>query len=407
MPLLTYRYRGQDRTGQRTSGHVQASDEHQAEIQVRELGLARVVISRVREKRELPAWRLSLARALRGLFSFALYRVSYRELALWSRSLHFAFKAGMNPYQALHLVGDGSSNPTLRRVCELMAARALEGETLSPVLAEYPTAFPTFVRSLLQVAEETGALEVTFLRLADFFEHMHELVLMQKRMTFYPKLLLVAFLLLGGFITHLPFTVPFLGLGAGGPVALAWNLALLVLGALGVLVALLWVLRAVPNRLIEALDRVKMSIPWVGTALYKSALARWGKALALLADAGVPLHRAVVSSASALGNRLMERTLLAHADALLAGQPLSQVLRATGDYPPELVEMVQVGESSGNLGAAIESVAKYYEQESRVGQKQVVTATAVGFYCLIAALIGLFVVSFWLGYAGGVGSLLK
>jgi len=398
--LSAFRYRGRDRGGQAVTGQVQAADEKQAEIQVRELGLTRVVISRVRLKGKEAPWRLELRRRLQEYFSFLFYRVNFRELSLWARSVQFTFKAGMNPYQALHTIGEGCTNPTLAKVSLLMAECALQGQPLAPTMAEFPWVFPPYVRSLVQVGEESGNLEVTFQRLADFFEHMHELTLLHKRMTFYPKLLVAAFFL----ITNAPvLVVPYAGLPAGftSYLLLIWRSImplLIVLGG-GYLVA-----RALGqvNAVQAAWDAFKIRIPYIGPAFYKSSLARWGSALSLMVDSGVPIHRAVISSAPALGNLALERGLLEHTDKLLQGRLLSEVLRESGRFPRELVEIVSIGEQSGNAAASLERVAQFYEQESRTGQKQLVSGTAIAFYAIIAFTIARYVVLFWLSYASGI-----
>lgn len=389
--LLAFRYQGRSKQGQRISGQVEALDRNHAEIQVRQLGLAEVVISRVPQKGESRwrGWWDRVGQATAGFW----HPVNYRELSLWARSVQFTVRSGMNPFQAMSTIADGTRNPTLERITRAMGERALRGEPMSPALAAFPGVFPEYVRSLVEVGEESGALEATFGRLADYFEHTYELVLMAKKMTFYPKILLLAFftipqlpvLVLQGFETFL------WAVWAG-----FWPVAAVVGGIwLGFkLCKLSDVLRSIG-------DQIKTKIPKIGQAFLKSSLARWGSAVSLLVNTGVPIHRAVVASASALANRPLERALLQHADMLLDGRPFSDVLRAAR-FPPELVEMVSIGDQTGNLSSALERVAGYYEQEARVGQKQLVTAMSVGVYLLVALAIGRYIISSWTGYLGGL-----
>lgn len=399
MSLLTFKYRGTDRTGQQVSGQVEALDEHQAWVQVRELGLAKVIVSRVPQKTEKPPWVRDMARRLRHYFSFALYRVGYRELAIWARSASFTFKAGMNAFQAWTTIAQSTSNPTLCRASEALAQRALRGETLAPAMAEFPWAFPPFVRAMVAVGEEAGTLEQTFTRLADFFEHMHEVVLLQKKSTFYTKLLIVAALLI----------IPFPAFVLQGAAAYFTAILGMVLPAVVILGGGWLLLRALgqidPAR--TWWGRVKIRLPKIGQIYYRQSLANWSNALSMLHEAGVPLHRAVVSSAGALGNPALEKDLLAAADGLLEGKPFTQVLRESGAFPQEFLDILAVADSTGNTSAALERVAAYYEQESRVGQKQLVTGLAVAFYLLVAAALGVYIIGFWAGHFADLGKAIR
>jgi type IV pilus assembly protein PilC len=271
-----------------------------------------------------------------------------------------------------------------------MAEEAVRGRPMTSVMRKYPAAFPVTTLAVMEAGEESGLLEQTAERLAKYFDRTFEIEQLYRWHTFYPKMLLVALILipsaktliLGGF-------APWLQLVLSQSLPLLAGLAVLWYGAR-------LVMRA--PRLRQTLDAVKLVIPWFGSLSRRISTARWARALAMLLEAGVPVHRALVAAASATGNAAMEQALIMEAEGVLHGLTVAETVAASRHIPDLALDMLSTAERAGSIEDALEKVADYYESEADVGGKQTAVAAGIFFYLLVAAAIAVVVLSFWQGY---------
>jgi len=385
-----FRYQALDASGQPVTGSVAAEDQQQAVRGAERIGLRAV---RVAVPPSQPTWH---ERVARGYLSFLFHPVSAKDLALWYRSLHHVLKAGINPVQGSGLLASSTSNSTLRMVSREMADTAAAGRPIAPVLSEYPSVFPDFARAVMEAGQESGTLQESAQRMADYYDQLFELQQAFRSQTFYPKILLLAWLA----IPIMP-TLVLEGPGAyfNALLSRAWYLAVAV-----VCVWLGWRFLTQFAWFRRAFDRFKLSLPALGGIARRNALARWARTLATMLKAGVPLGRSIEAAGAACGNAVIEEAVMHRAQGVLHGKPLSQVLAETGEFPNSLVEMMAIGEQSGDPGQMLDRVATYYEMEARTASHQTAITVGVGFYMLMAILIGITVITFWAGYGTGVAS---
>lgn len=236
-------------------------------------------------------------------------------------------------------------------------------------------------------------------RLAKYYDRIFQLEQSYRWQTFYPKLLLAALILI-----PTAKTLFFGGLIAWLVLVLTRSLPLLVA------ITLLWygwrALRSI-GPISEAIDAVKLYVPWFGSLARRMATARWARALEMLATAGVPVHQALVAAAAASGNKAMEASLVREAQGVLSGRSLLEVVAMSRAVPPLAVELLAAAEQTGSYEGVLEKIAEYYESETEVGGKQTAVVVGTGFYLIIALLIAIVVISFWRGYFASIGAYLK
>jgi len=386
--LPRFRYEAVDAAGRPVSGSLAAPDEQQAlrDAEARGLKAVRVV--------GLPSAMPWYQRLEREYFSFIFHPVSTKALAVWYRSLQFLLGAGMNVVEAAHSLSGKGGNATLRAVSREIAQEAAEGKPLASVLARHPAVFPDFACAVMEAGQETGMLQQSAQRMADYYDQLYELQQAYRVQTFYPKVLLLAYLaipilptlVLSGFEAYLSELV-----------ARAWHLALaLVCLWLGwrVLTQFSWFRRG--------FDRFKLSLPWFGGVARRMALARWARSLSSLLNAGVPLGRSIEAASAACGNAAIQDAVMAKASGTLQGKPVSQVMAESGEFPDAMIGMVATGERSGESAQMLERAAAYYEIEAQSASKQSAIGVGLAFYLLIALVIATYVVHFWTGYFGGI-----
>ncbi len=392
--MPTFSYEARQTTGQTETGTLEGEN---AQVVARALqargyfvvAIRPVAASRAREGREF-------ARSVLGPI---FHPVNSKPLAIFFTSLRVLLATGMNLSQAMRVLSQQTSNPTLKRAAQEMSEEAARGRPMSSVLGRYPSAFNPTSAAVVEAGEASGMIELTADRLAKYYDRIFQLEQSYRWQTFYPKLLLAALILI-----PTAKTLFFGGLSAWLVLVLTRSLPLLVA------ITLLWygwrALRTV-GPISEAIDAVKLYVPWFGSLARRMATARWARALEMLATAGVPVHQALVAAAAASGNKAMEASLVREAQGVLSGRSLLEVVAMSRAVPPLAVELLAAAEQTGSYEGVLEKIAEYYESETEVGGKQTAVVVGTGFYLIVALLIAIVVISFWRGYFASIGAYLK
>jgi len=325
--------------------------------------------------------------------------VSSKALAQFFSSLRALLSAGMTVSEALGKLCGRTRNRELARAAREMAEEAVRGRPMSTVMKRYPAAFNETTLAVVEAGEESGLLELTAERLASYFDRAFSLEQTYRWHTFYPKVLLVAlvlipsapFLVLEGFAPWLQYVLAH---------SLPWLLAIAALWYGGRLLFRIPALR-------RAFDGLKLMAPWFGSLSRRLSTARWARALSMLLAAGVPVHRALLAAASATANSAMQGALVRDAAGVLHGKTLVEVVEASGQIPAMALDMLSSAQMAGSFEGTLDKVAEYYESETDVGGKQTAIAVGIVFYLIVAILIASLVIQFWSGYFGGYSELLE
>jgi type IV pilus assembly protein PilC len=397
--MQTFSYEAKSNTGELVRGSLEAETERGAVEKIRSMGYWVMRVKQTRKRPEVTWYQL----LSRGYFSFLFNRVNTKALAIWYRSLGDLLGAGMNLHEAAETLAERTHNRTLRQVTREIAEQALRGEPMSPVLDRYPAIFPLYTKALVQTGEETGLLNQTLEQLATFQDRIYELQMAFRLETFYPKVVLF-------FLIAIPPIIPAVaGSAAVGRLVFNWHIYLrALLGSVGywalALISLWFVWRFLmyirPIR--QGWDRLKLTIPGIGGIVRRISLVRWARSMAMLLRAGVPLRRGLEASASATGNEAMAASISGLLPDVIGGASLSDVMARSREFPHQAIDMVMTGERSGNIDKMLEKMADYYETEAAVASKQTAIVTGVLFYAVVAVLVGIFVISFWINYYGNL-----
>ncbi len=392
MPTFTYEAREQ--TGKVERGTREGESAEAVARELKAKGYFVVTIERAARPRS-EQWETLKRHLLAPVF----YPVSSKHRAIFFSSLRALMASGVNVSQAMSTLAKRTHNPQLKAAAEEMAEEAIRGRPMSAIMGKYPGAFPAVALAVMEAGEESGLIEQTAQQLAKFYDRAFEVEQMYRWHTYYPKMLLIALLL----IPNIKLLI-FGGVGSFFQTVLSQSLPLLIF------ILTIWyggrLLLRVPQ-LKRALDMLKLMIPWVGSLSRRMSVARWARALAMLIRAGVPVHRAMVTAASAAGNAAIEGALVRQAEGVLHGQSVSNAVAASAYIPRMALDMLATAEGAGTIEDALDKVADYYESETDVGGKQTAMAVGLILYLLVALAILIVVVSFWQGYAGQLSELMQ
>ncbi|GLG02062.1 secretion system protein [Alicyclobacillus hesperidum subsp. aegles] len=390
-----YQYEAMAVRGKRSQGRIEAEDEAAAVRQLSEQGLYVVELRPVDES----IWTREINVDL-GLFS----GVKREQFVPFCRQFATLVRAGVPLVNALEVLHEQTEKGVLKSAIAQVGASVRDGRPLWESLAEYPRVFPALFVQMVRAGEASGTLDEVLENTAGYQERQRETVEKIRSAMIYPIVVAVMavfvsiFLLLRvipTFVTvfaaqHLQLPWPTrVVLGASSLVSHRWYIGLSVFVVL--VAAVLFVNRHGPS--LYWRDRLLLRVPVFGQLFEKRAMAQVSRTLAMLFHAALPALQAIALSADAVGNRYVARALRQVRDALGDGGSLSGALRETGAFSPMMVQMVRVGETTGQLDEMLGKVADFYESELAMFVDRLKQLMEPLLTALLAGVVGIIVLA--------------
>jgi type IV pilus assembly protein PilC len=315
--------------------------------------------------------------------------------------------AGLPIVQCLTILSEQSESKVLRGVTAAIARDVEGGSTLADAFRKYPRTFDDLYTNMLQVGEAAGVLDTVLQRLSTYIEKAASLKRKVKSAMVYPLTIIsVAILVI---IFMMTFVIPtfaqmFAGLGAELPLPtkiVLWmsnftrRYVLLILAGL---VAFVFGLRAYyrTDQGSMLIDRFMLKVPVAGALVRKVAVARFTRTLGTLIAAGVPILEGLRITARSAGNRVVETAVMEARNAVTAGRSLSEPLRSAPVFPPMVVHMISVGESTGALDKMLSKVADFYDDEVDTAVTTLMSLLEPVMIVILGVIIGGLVVAMYL-----------
>jgi len=340
-----------------------------------------------------------------GQSSLVGRRVKRRELITFTVHIATSIGAGIPILQSFQDIAEQTTNPRMKKAIESIAEDLSGGSSLSDALSRHPLIFSDVYVSMVKAGEVSGSLDTVLQRLVDFLEWQDALASEIKRASIYPVSVLIAIVLLIslllGFVfprilpvierlnTPLPFITLFV-MAAADVVRFGWYWILLGIASFFILLRLLK--RNEAGRFI--VDAIKLKIPVVGQLIEKICLSRFAHHLGVLLRTGVDITQSLSITERVVGNAVLAQAVREAREKVIDGGSLWRSLQETGVFPPLLVRMVFVGESSGTIDATLEKVTQFYDREIPATVKKVfavleplIIVTLAGVVLIIALAI--------------------
>ena len=363
--MSQYRYRGRSGRGDLIAGRLDADSMDEVATRLLNLGITPLeilpdAVSRI-ELREV--WQ-----------RFRSRRVTVVDLVLFARQMYSITKAGLPLLRGLKGLAQSTHNLRLRDALHDVLQSLESGRDFASSLARHTDVFPPLFISMVRVGEATGTLDNCFLRLSEYLGQDQDVQDRVKAALRYPMIVVGVIALAIAVITV--FVIPnfapmfkVLGNNIPWPTRIIMGTSefvrqhgLLLVGALvlGALGFRRWV-QTREGRF--AFDRFKRRVPVLGELLHQSVLSRVVRSLAISLDAGLPMIQALTLLARSAGNEYLAERLLRLRDAVERGESLSRAAGAVGIFPPLVLQMMAVGEETGELTRLLEEVSGFYQRE--------------------------------------------
>jgi type IV pilus assembly protein PilC len=331
-------------------------------------------------------------------------RIKPREIIMFSRQLALLLESGTDIVTSLELLQGQSTNRGLKAIIGQVASDIRGGTSLSTALSKHPRAFPEIYHRTIAAGEQGGNMEVVLRQMADYLERSLNTEKKIKGALSYPLMLAVVALVV--IVIMITFVMPtFIDLYSAFDVELpvatqmlldvsGWLIqyGLFLLLALVAVVIVGYVYIRTPVGRYQK-DKLMLNIPLIGRITVLSELSRCCRTMALLFKVGLPLPEIMSLVIHGSNNKAMVEALTEVQQELIRGQGLSKPMSKNKLFLPLMVQMVGVGEETGNLDNTLTTVAQSYEVEADDR-----TSAAVGFIqpamiIMIAIVIGFIAVS--------------
>ncbi|GAB2881714.1 type II secretion system F family protein [Uliginosibacterium flavum] len=301
--------------------------------------------------------------------------VKYKDIAIFTRQLATMMRAGVPLLQSFDISIKGTSNPALGRLLNEIRTEVETGTSLSNSLRKHPTHFDALYCNLVAAGEQSGALENLLDRIAIYQEKMLAIQSKIKAALFYPISVLVV--ASGVTAVMMIFVIPqfkavFTSFGADLPAPTLFVMAIsdfVVANGFLILVAIIAAVVGFSMAFKRSLalqawvDRASLQIPVIGDILRKATIARWTRTLSTMFAAGVPLVEALDSVAGAAGNHVYKVATRTIQNEVSTGTSLTVAMQGVQVFPAMVVQMVSIGEESGQLDSMCGKVADFFERE--------------------------------------------
>jgi type IV pilus assembly protein PilC len=304
-------------------------------------------------------------------------KITRQELINFCFHLEQLARAGVSLIESLTDLRDTIDNPRFREIIAGMVESIEGGKTLSQALAEHPQTFDEVMVSLIRAGEETGALPQVLNNLLESLKWQDELAAHTKKLIMYPAFLgtVVVAITMFMMIYLVPKMAGFIrNMGQELPTQTKILIATseFFVGYWYVVIGLPLVLAAVTAFLVSTnkaaryrFDDVKLRLPYIGEILRKIILSRFASVFAMMYTSGITILDSIKATEDVVGNLVIKEGLEKVGELIAEGQNVTAAFQNAGMFPPLVLRMLRVGESTGALDTALANVSYFYNRDVR------------------------------------------
>lgn len=364
MPFFAYKAR--NARGELMQGVIESADTNAVADQLMNTGVTPIEIVVTRK----PASNTD------GNFLTRLFEEKVRpmDVQLFSRQMYTLLKSGVPIFRGLAGLQESAINKAFAKVLQDIRENLDSGRELSACMRRHPDVFSPFYISMVRVGEMTGRLDEIFLRLFNHLEFERDMRERIRTALRYPSFVVIAMVIAmvvvnlfviptfarvyAGFKAELPFMTKIL-IGTSNFMVQYWPL-MLVAGT-GAVIAFRLYIGTTAGR--YKWDKIKLRLPLAGQIILKGSLARFARSFALASRSGVPIVQGLSVVAQVVDNAYISGRVEQMRDGVERGESVLRTAVTTGVFTPIVLQMIAVGEETGEIDDLMEEIAGMYERE--------------------------------------------
>lgn len=361
---MLYVYKAVDNGGAEKSGTIEAVN---MDIAISSLQRRGFIISDIREADE----KGSLLHRNIGF----LEKIKVKDVVILSRQMATLFEAQVSALRIFRLLAVESENPKLARKLADIAETLQGGSSISGALAKHEDIFSPFYVSMVKAGEESGRLDETFIYLADYLDRSYEITSKAKNALIYPAFVIFVFIVV--MILMLTLVIPKISviiLESGQEIPVYTKIVIAIsdffvnYGVFAAIAAVVggFVLFKMGKSEVggESFDKFRISLPYIGNLYRKLYLSRISDTLNTMLISGIPMIRALELTKDVVDNKIFLKAIDESIEDVKGGSSVSDSFgKHTEEFPHILIQMMKVGEETGNLGEILKTLSKFYQRE--------------------------------------------
>ena len=388
---MLFAYKAVTKEGRETTGEIEAQSQDVAVNSLQRSGLV-VISARPADQKSLFEYDIVF-----------LNRVSAKEISMASRQISTLLEAHVPALKTFRLLANESENPTLAKKFTEIADDVQNGVPISDALYKHPSVFSDFYVNMVRGGEESGKLADTFTALADYLERSYELGSKVRGALIYPAFIIATFFVvmilmlvlvipkLSDVITSSGQEVPVYTKAVIGASSFLINYGAFAFILFVVAIFLVWRYTRGTNMVAQA----KLWLPGIGTLYRMLYLSRIADNMHTMLANGISMVRGIEITASVVNNQIYHDVLMEAVVAVKGGAPFSTALEVHKEIPNVMIQMVRVGEETGEVGNILKKLSSFYQREVN---------TAVD--TLVSMIEPVMIVALGLGVGGVLASVL-
>nr|BFD67352.1 type II secretion system F family protein [Bdellovibrio sp. HAGR004] len=392
MPI--FEYKGLSKDGRNVKGTIDAENQRAARAKLKK---DNIFVVDIKDKKKIDPKKKSGPRATKV--------VGVKDLSLMTRQLATLIKANIPLVDALTAVSEQVENPTLSEALADCKNMVNEGSTLHKAMLKYPNIFTTIYVSMVEAGEMSGSLDVILMRLAEFTEAQADLrAKVSSAMTYPIIMLVVTFGLMGFlFIFLIPKMVtvfesapqlqlPWYTVALIDASQFAVNYWYLILGSMLIIYLLFRNWKNTPAGR-NQWDAISLKLPLVGPTVRMVAVSRFTRTLATLLNGGVPMLAALTIVRNVVDNHVLAIAIDEARNNISEGESIAGPLKKSGQFPPIVIHMVNIGEKTGELENMLTQVSDAYDFQVKTKLEGLTSIMGPVVIVIMGAAIGMIVMA--------------
>lgn len=331
-------------------------------------------------------------------------RISPEDMIIFNVQLANMINSGIPILVCLENLDKQIENRTLKMTVDDVKRNLESGDSFSQALARHPRVFSALFINMVKTGEASGKLDTVLTRFAEFTERQEELRQKIKGALFYPIILLFAGIAVTVFIVT--FIIPqfaeiFMKVGIklpaptlilyriGTAIKNYWYLAGIL--SIAAYVCVRYYIRTEKGRF--NFDRLKLKTPVLGPLFRKVAISRFARTLATLVSSGVSILVSLDITKEVLGNEVLSRVIANVRASVEKGEGIAESLKISGEFPQDTVQMISVGEETGNLEGMLNKISDFYNMSLGYTIKKLTTVLEPLFLVVMGSMVGFIMAS--------------
>lgn len=359
--MFTFNYRARDNTGKLVRGVIEALSQEEVAEKLQRMGYVPITITEVFAGLKLTQ------------FEWDFRRIKTEDIVMFNIQLANMLNSGLSIISSLDTLQKQCENKKLNDIIGRVSRSVEAGESFSQAIAKHPRTFSDLFVSMVKAAEAGGNLGGVLTRYAEFAEAQADLQKKIKEALYYPMILIaaatgiivfIATALIPQFVeifnrAEIDLPLPTIILyGLGTAIRQYWYV--IILSGVLIVLALRKYIGTKAGKF--RFDKVSLQLPLIGPIVRKTCISRFARTLSTLIGSGVPILESLDIVTDVVNNRVLGQVIKQMRQSVEKGEGLAESLKVSEEFPPDTIQMISVGEESGNLEKMLNKISDFYDR---------------------------------------------